>query len=57
MTNVSVRVRRKAFTLIEVFVVVALFGIIAAVALAPAVAVVRRFEDVRAEEAREQRMT
>ena len=57
MTNVSARVRRKAFTLIEVFVVVALFGIIAAVALAPAVAVVRRFEDVRAEEAREQRMT
>lgn len=42
--------------MIEVLLVVALFGIIAAVALAPAVAVVRRYEDVRAEEAREQRM-
>ena len=56
MTYAFVRPSRKAFTLVEVFVVVALFGIIAAVALAPAVAVVRRFEDVRAEEAREQRM-
>ena len=57
MTYAFVRPSRKGFTLVEVFVVVALFGIIAAVALAPAVAVVRRFEDVRAEEAREQRMT
>jgi len=57
MTSFSARPCRKAFTLIEVIIVVALFGIIAAVALAPAVAVVRRFEDVRAEEAREQRMT
>lgn len=56
MTYAFVRPSRKGFTLVEVFVVVALFGIIAAVALAPAVAVVRRFEDVRAEEAREQRM-
>lgn len=57
VNRAPVRFRLNGFTMIEVLVVVALFGIIAAVALAPAVAVVRRFEDVRAEEAREQRMT
>ena len=44
------------FTLVEVLVAVALFGVIAAIAFAPMVAVVRRFEDVRLEEANEQRM-
>ncbi|MDI9370540.1 MAG: prepilin-type N-terminal cleavage/methylation domain-containing protein [Synergistota bacterium] len=46
----------RGFTLVEVLVATALFGIIAAIAFAPSVAVVRRFEDVRLEEANEQRM-
>jgi prepilin-type N-terminal cleavage/methylation domain-containing protein len=47
---------RLGFTLVEVLISVTLFGLISAIAFAPAVAVVRRFEDVRAEEAAEQRM-